>query len=365
MLKINEKTFLNIQEAVQWLMDNNALPFQCTANYAANTEIGLGTIVNPTMAKVRIGSIVFFTDSKASTVTGVSSTGFTVSDQYIDLANDVRYISSVEIIANGLLSVTFSDGSVHTAGLIKMCTSFAIDSSQHLIAYFNDNTQVDLGAIFQGNVTISGDLSVSGDATIGGDISGSGNVLATGKFLGDGVEIKTIDDIAGQGYVDVLKPLRISTLTSANNEIVTSKPIVETLYGYEYIPAASGTNITKEIVYAGIAKNGNKLTFVVCANLTKTATISQQGEELCKFYVPLDIGAKLIPTQIGIYSFLDVRQCLLSSNQISGIIKPGYIEKNGAQYLRIFVVLDDNLVTDRKYYVRYEVTFLLGENLAA
>ena len=64
MLKIEGKTFMNIQEAVQWLLDNNALPFQSSANYIANTEIGMGTIVNPSPAKVRIGSLIFFADSK-------------------------------------------------------------------------------------------------------------------------------------------------------------------------------------------------------------------------------------------------------------------------------------------------------------
>lgn len=166
MLKIEGRTFMNIQEAVQWLLDNNALPFQSSANYIANTEIGLGTIVNPSPAKVRIGSLIFFADSKVSTVIGLTENGFIVSDQYNDLVDDVAYVSSVDINASGHLITTFSDGQTKDAGLIKQVLYFGIDASQHLIAYYNDGTSTDLGAIFNGNITIAGDL------TVGGTISG-------------------------------------------------------------------------------------------------------------------------------------------------------------------------------------------------
>ena len=156
MLKIEGKTFMNIQEAVQWLLDNNALPFQSTANYAGNTEIGLGTIVNPTPAKVRIGSLIFFADSKVSTVVGITETGFICSDKYNNLVDDIAYVTGVSINASGHLITTLSDGQTIDAGIVKQVSSFSIDGSQHLIANFNDGTSQDLGAIFNGNVVISG-----------------------------------------------------------------------------------------------------------------------------------------------------------------------------------------------------------------
>lgn len=158
MLQINGKTFMNLQEAVQWLLDNNALPFQSSANYVANTEIGMGTIVNPSPAKVRIGSLIFFADSKVSTVTGLTENGFIVSDQYNDLVDDIVYVSNVAINASNHLIVTLSNGDDIDAGLIKEVSSFSIDASQHLIANYNDGTTQDLGAIFNGNVTITGDF---------------------------------------------------------------------------------------------------------------------------------------------------------------------------------------------------------------
>ena len=161
MLKIEGKTFMNIQEAVQWLLDNNALPFQCTANYAGNTEIGMGTIVNPSPAKVRIGSMIFFADSKVSTVVGITENGFICSDQYNNLVDDVAYVTNVAINASGHLITTFSDGQTQDAGIIKQISSFSINASQQLVATFNDGTTQNLGAIFTGNVNIAGSLSAN------------------------------------------------------------------------------------------------------------------------------------------------------------------------------------------------------------
>ena len=155
MLKIEGKTFMNIQEAVQWLLDNNALPFQCTANYAGNTEIGMGTIVNPSPAKVRIGSLIFFADSKVSTVVGITENGFICSDQYNNLVDDIAYVTSVAINASGHLITTLSDGQTIDAGIIKQVSSFSINASQELIANYNDGTSTNLGLIFNGDITVN------------------------------------------------------------------------------------------------------------------------------------------------------------------------------------------------------------------
>lgn len=162
MLKINGKTFMNLQEAVQWLLDNNALPFQSSANYVANTEIGMSTIVNPSPAKVRIGSLIFFADSKVSTVIGITENGFICSDQYNNLVDDVAYVTGVSIDASGHLITTLSDGQTIDAGIVKQVSGFSINASQHLIVSFNDGTSTDLGAIFNGSITISGNLTVTG-----------------------------------------------------------------------------------------------------------------------------------------------------------------------------------------------------------
>lgn len=158
----NGKILMNEQEAIQWLLNNCPIPFLCSADYAAGTEIGLGTIVNPTPAKVKIGSLIFFADSKVSTVVGLTANGFICSDQYNDLVDDIVYVSNVQINASGHLIVTLSNGTDIDAGLIKQVAGFSINASQHLIVSYNDGTTTDLGAIFNGNVTISGNLTATG-----------------------------------------------------------------------------------------------------------------------------------------------------------------------------------------------------------
>ena len=238
MLKINGKVFMNLQEAVQWLLDNNALPFQSSANYIANTEIGMGTIVNPSSAKVRIGSLIFFADSKVSTVTGLTENGFIVSDQYNDLVDDVVYVSNVAINASGHLIVTLSNGNDIDAGLIKQITNFTINASQYLIANYNDGTSTDLGAIFSGNITIGGDLTVVGN--------------------------------------------------------MTGPSIIETMTGYSY----TKDNQNWSDVYVSACKNGNKLTFVVFGAISKDNDTSNVID-LANFTVPSDVASKLVPYNLG------------------------------------------------------------------
>lgn len=147
MLKINGKTFMNIQEAVAWLLANNALPFQCNVNYVANTEIAKTAIINPSPAEIKVGALVLFADSKVGTVSGLSSNGFMVGPDYVDVANALAYISGISMNASGHLICTLSDGRTIDAGLVKQISGFSIDGSQHLIVSYNDGTSSDVGAL--------------------------------------------------------------------------------------------------------------------------------------------------------------------------------------------------------------------------
>ena len=161
-ITINDKTYMNLQEAVAWLLANNALPFQSTANYVANTEIAKTSIVNPSPAEIKIGSLVLFADGKVGTVSGITASGFMVGPDATDLSDGVPHVTGILIDASQHLIFTMSEGDPIDAGLIKTVSSFSIDASQHLIVNYNDGTSADLGAIFSGNISISGDLTVTG-----------------------------------------------------------------------------------------------------------------------------------------------------------------------------------------------------------
>lgn len=161
MLSINGKKFMNISEAVQWLLDNNALPFQSKANYVANTVIAKTTIVNPSPAEIKVGSLVLFADSKVGTVSGLTDAGFMVGQEYTDIGDQLNQITDIDLDASQHLIITLENGDTIDAGLVKQLSGFTIDASQHLIANYNDGTSTDLGAIFTGNVTISGSLTAN------------------------------------------------------------------------------------------------------------------------------------------------------------------------------------------------------------
>ena len=297
------KTLMNLQEAVQWLLDNNALPFQCTANYVAGAEIGLGTIVNPSPAKVRVGSLIFFADSKVSTVIAITSNSFICSDEYNDLVDDVVYVSNVQLNASGHLIVTLSNGTDIDAGLIKQVSGFSINASQHLVVSFNDGTTTDLGAIFSGNVNIAGNF--------------------------------------------------------------TADSIIENMSGYSFSVDAA-TDLTKEVVYAGACKNGNKITFVVFMKLTKTGAGAPTYTKLGAFTIPWQVGQKLYPYNLGgAINILDSKRITYYKSDASGIDKTAAAYKRNDSLFEVYGygLADLDLNTD--YVVRYEVTFLLSDNLAA
>ena len=131
MLKCNGKTFMNLQEAVQWLLNNNALFFMCNEDYAADTEISLSELVNPSPANPIIGSLVLFADGSIAAITGITDDSFTVGSDAINIR------------------------------LEKTVTHFTIDASQHLIVHYSDGTSDDLGAIFSGDVNIAGTLTAN------------------------------------------------------------------------------------------------------------------------------------------------------------------------------------------------------------
>ena len=315
MLKINGKTFMNLQEAVQWLLDNNALPFQCTANYAPNTEIGLGTIVNPSPAKVRIGSLIFFADSKVSTVTGITENGFIVSDQYNNLVDDVAYVTNVAINASGHLITTMSDGQTIDAGLIKQITSFNINGSQHLLANYNDGTSTDLGAIFSGNITISGDLNVTG---------------------------------------------------TADADTVTGNLIVEKMNGYSFTKTTA-SGITTD--YAGVVKTGNKITFAIAGHVLKDAD-TPYNPSIGTFEIPSAVTSKIFPIGAGT-NVIDVKELVFqNSGDLSETPKKHLVHfSKNAIYPTLLVgqvhAMGGDFTPGATYAFRYEITFLLSENLAS
>ena len=180
MPRIDGKYFMNLQEAVGWLLANNALPFQTTDVFVADTQLAKSNIINPSPIDIKVGSLVLFADCKVGTVSGIGDNYYIVGPDYTDIKDATVSITNISVNASGNLIVELSDGDTIDAGKIKQIQSFTINASQHLIAVFNDGTTNDLGAIFSGNISISGTLDVSG--AINGIINGH-NINTDGSLI--------------------------------------------------------------------------------------------------------------------------------------------------------------------------------------
>lgn len=221
-------------------------------------------------------------------------------------------------IRNGHLILTLTNGDELDAGNLGAVSGFSINASQHLIVTFQNGTTQDLGAIFTGDVTLTGNLAAAA--------------------------VKT------------------ASLTSDEGEIAAQKPVVEVMNGYSITPTAENINL----LYAGAAKNGNKLSFAFFG------TYSHKSDDViipfANIGIPAAIGDKIVPYELSgenriIYSGVG---SLFSSRTAykSCIVE---MQKLTNSLLRIiFVNLNSSgLVDGTTYYFRIEATFLLSDNLAA
>ena len=299
-LTINGKTFMNIQEAVAWLLANNALPFQCTANYVADTEIAKTTIINPSPAEIKIGSLVLFADGKVGTVSGVTANGFMVGADSTDLSDGVPHIVGIVLNASGHLIFTMSEGDPIDAGLVKELSSLSIDGSQHLIATYNDGSTQDLGAIFQGNVNIAGNL--------------------------------------------------------------TADSIVENMSGYSMsVSAQISDKMTLTVNFASMVKNGNKLTIAVAGKFTLSESISGTSFIYCT--IPSAVGSKLYNVNVGGDYFLTSRKIYLTTGYASGTEIVGLMNKVSNNLIVIELYSMNALTANTEYGFRIEETFLLNDSM--
>lgn len=167
-------------------------------------------------------------------------------------------------------------------------------------------------------------------------------------------------------YVDSALATKAS-LSGANfTGAITAPSIIEDMSGYGFALNTSITGYTLEAVYAGAVKNGNKVTFVAAINITRTEDGLSGNPNLFRFTIPSAIGAKLIPTQIGGYTYL--------ANYVSHFWKSGWSKQDVITYFNKNVnssilfnadgAINTALEKDTKYYLRVEATFLLSDSLA-
>ena len=147
---------------------------------------------------------------------------------------------------------------------------------------------------------------------------------------------------------------------------ITGAEIIEKMSGYS-LEQASITNFSVTPIYSGAVKNGNKLTLVFFASITRTGTVTNNYAIPASFKIPSDIGKKLYPFTIGGSSnALDAEAVPAFKSRTDWDSVPVILLKENLTTLRImFEAVNTKFTLDQAYLVRYECTLLLSENFVS
>ena len=142
--------------------------------------------------------------------------------------------------------------------------------------------------------------------------------------------------------------------------LITGGEIVEKMSGYSFSAGTAPSNFTCELKYASVVKNGNKLTFCILAKLSRSDTVGSSYHTMGTFLVPNEISALLVP---AISDWLECKKVYAGSTYNTGVDLPALVTKTGNNlYFVIYNINNIPLNTD--HLARFEVTFLLSDNLA-
>lgn len=157
---------------------------------------------------------------------------------------------------------------------------------------------------------------------------------------------------------DAIDALAIEGVTISDGKI-TAPEILEINEGYSFRKSAAAANF--DIKYAGAVKTGNKLTLTVSGIITKGASVyASMGQ----FVIPPDIWSMLVPLRDNIIDTHRIYVNNATSRQ-GEALDTGLGKGNSNDNLDIYTYGSNNLANETEYIFRYEVTFLLGDNLAA
>ena len=144
---------------------------------------------------------------------------------------------------------------------------------------------------------------------------------------------------------------------------ITSPSIIEDMVGYSFSKVAdTPTEVTSDLIYASVVKNGNKITFVVFGKITKVSSSTVAYAHRFKFYLPDAVMAKLVPYTFGSDTdVLDVFKTLFYNTSRAHNISCAC--QKSTNYISFSVWEINNLEQNEEFIFRIEKTFLLSDNL--
>ena len=175
------------------------------------------------------------------------------------------------------------------------------------------------------------------------------------------VEGITSKGIANTGGLGNIGNVAISGDLSVSGQI-TGGEIIENMSGYSFTPnLVYGVTLN----YVGVTKTGNKITFVIAGEILKNEN-TPYNATVGSFTIPSAIASKLVP--LGETSNIDVQRIPFFSPSNPGgtpisVASRFYKESVDPNMLSLQFIGITAVTTDVTFNFRYEVTFLLSENL--
>ena len=191
------------------------------------------------------------------------------------------------------------------------------------------------------------------------DYAGWTDTLA--NYLTD-MSSAAVSAIAGQN----IAPANVAATASVSAPSITGGAIIEDMVGYSF--STYGTNptgLTITFTYAGMVKNGNKLTLALAGKIQRSGTLSPQNTNAILFTIPQEVYDKLFETTISGNTLLTTKGLELYNTYSSHITVPAILSKTSAHTLRLVIYSLNSMTDGTEYTFRYEETFLLSDNLAA
>lgn len=165
-----------------------------------------------------------------------------------------------------------------------------------------------------------------------------------------------------QSYDSVNSKLQINGDENVNGNF-TADSIIENMAGYRFVKGEK-ENVVITYSYAGAVKNGNKLTFSIAGKFVLTGEVENGFFALGVLYFPQEIGNKLYPTTIsGQNNVLATKQIALYKS-ITNFSSMNTLCSKTSNITIAVQAYPYGLDLNTEYNFRYEITFLLSDNLA-
>lgn len=177
----------------------------------------------------------------------------------------------------------------------------------------------------------------------------------------------TSDDVIITTYsksqIDSLLALKADLSGADFTGDITAPSITEINQGYSF---TKPTDTQIEIVYAGVAKTGNKITMVIFGSFTPSSNIVADTSTLLgTFVLPQAVASKIYWYTSGSLTYVTAEGKIPLTYSVANSVDGQYYFRVGAQgeeVVRIYNKAQLNAGTT--YHFRVEQTFLLSDNLA-